>query len=317
MHLFLSLSQAIASLVIVYLLAIYLRSKGTLKEEHSLTLARIVTDLCLPAVVFVNLASSTIVWNQLTPAFVMLCAELTCIALGWFAASLLGLSRGAKGAVVFCAAFGSSTFLGYAIIMELFPGTPQAMTEAVLISEVGVGYPIFILGPMLAAYFGSEQSSANKQIAASLGFFKSPVFFALILGLAWSPLGLPGADNTLLKPLFDVCHILSQALTPLAIISVGLMFKVPELKTILPPLAIVIAIKLFIKPLGLAFAADLAGFEKLWKDILILLGAMPPAVLGAVFLRRYGGDASLASALLLVATTVSCVSILCVFWLVG
>jgi len=317
MHLFLNLAQAIASLVIVYVLALYLRRKGTLKEEHSLTLARIVTDLCLPAVVFVNLAASTVAWEQLAPAFVMLGAELSCIALGWGAASLLGLSRGAKGAVVFCAAFGSSTFLGYPIIMESFPGTPQAMTEAVLISEVGVGYPIFILGPLLAAYFGSEQTTAENQLAASLGFFKSPVFFALILGLAWSPLGMPGADNTWLKPLFDVCHILSQALTPLAILSVGLMFKIPELKTILPPLVLVIAIKLFLKPMGLAWASDLAGFEKLWKDILILLGAMPPAVLGAVFLRRYGGDASLASALLLVATTLSCVTILGVFWLVG
>jgi predicted permease len=317
MHLFLNLAQAIASLVIVYVLALYLRHKGTLKEEHSLTLARIVTDLCLPAVVFVNLASSSVVWDQLTPAFVMLGAELSCIALGWFAASLLGFSRGTKGAVVFCAAFGSSTFLGYPIIMESFLGTPQAMTEAVLISEVGVGYPIFILGPLLAAYFGSEQTTAENQLAASLGFFKSPVFFALILGLAWSPLGMPGPDNTWLKPLFDVCHILSQALTPLAILSVGLMFKIPELKTILPPLVLVIAIKLFLKPMELAWASDLAGFEKLWKDILILLGAMPPAVLGAVFLRRYGGDASLASALLLVATALSCVTILGVFWLVG
>ncbi|WP_462323748.1 AEC family transporter [Desulfoplanes sp.] len=110
---------------------------------------------------------------------------------------------------------------------------------------------------------------------------------------------------------------LAQTFTPLAILSVGLVFKIPELKTILPPLAIVIAIKLFLKPLGLAWAADPAGFEKLWKDILILLGAMPPAVLGAVFLRRYGGDASLASALLLVATALSCVTILCVFWLAG
>jgi len=59
------------------------------------------------------------------------------------------------------------------------------------------------------------------------------------------------------------------------------------------------------------------GFPELWKDVLVLLAAMPPAVLGAVFLRRYGGDASLASALLLAGSLVSCVSLLGVFWFIG
>ncbi|MCJ2165558.1 MULTISPECIES: AEC family transporter [unclassified Pseudodesulfovibrio] len=317
MEMFINLTQAIVSLVIVYMLALYLRHRNVLEEQHSLILARIVTELCLPAVVFVNLASASISPEYMRPAFVMLGAELLCIALAWGAGTAFRLSRAEKGAIVFCAAFGSSTFLGYAIIMQLYPDTPQAMTEAVLISEVGVGYPIFILGPMLAAYFGSSGVSFRENIGASLAFFKSPVFFALLLGLAWQPLGLPGEENGLLRPLFDVCHVLSQALTPLAILAVGLMFKIPNLRQCLVMLTIVVAIKLLIKPFMLSYVSDLMGFEKLWKDVLVLLGAMPPAVLGVVFLRRYGGDASLASALLLVATILSCVTILGVFWAVG
>lgn len=317
MNLFVSLTQAITSLVVLYILALYLRHRGTLEESHSLTLARIVTELCLPAVVFVNLATSSISLESLQPSLAMLGAELACIALAWGVGTILHLSRSEKGAVIFCAAFGSSTFLGYAIIMQLYPQTPQAMTEAVLISEVGVGYPIFILGPMLAAYFGSSGVSYRENIGASLGFFKSPVFFALLLGLAWQPLGLPGEENAFVKPMFDVCGVLSQALTPLAIIAVGLMFKIPNLKQCLGMLVIVVAIKLMLKPLALSVVADFMGFEKLWKDVLVLLGAMPPAVLGVVFLRRYGGDAALASALLLAATVLSCATILGVFWIVG
>ncbi|MBI9079263.1 MAG: AEC family transporter [Pseudodesulfovibrio sp.] len=317
MNLFVTLTQAIASLVVIYILALYLRHRGILEEGHSLIIARIVTEVCLPAVVFVNLATSSISLESLQPALVMLGAELFCISLAWFVGSILHLSRSEKGAVIFCAAFGSSTFLGYAIIMQLYPHSPQAMTEAVLISEVGVGYPIFILGPMLAAYFGSSGVTFRENIGASLGFFKSPVFFALFLGLAWRPLGLPGNEAAFVKPFFDVCYMLSQALTPLAILAVGLMFKIPNLRQCFAMLAIVVAIKLLLKPILLSSMADFMGFEKLWKDILILLGAMPPAVLGVVFLRRYGGDASLASALLLAATVLSCVTILGVFWIAG
>jgi len=317
MNVFSSLAQAIASLVVVYGLALHLRHRGVLEEGHSLVLARIVTELCLPAVVFYNLATTDVSFAQLRPAFVMLGAELFCIVLAWLLAALLRMPRGEKGAVVFCAAFGSSTFLGYAVIMELYPGIPEAMTEAVLISEVGVGYPVFILGPLLAAYFGGSGARFKENLAASLGFFKSPVFYALILGMLWQPLGLPGEDRAFTKPFFDVCRLLASALTPLAILSVGLMFKVPDLKQSLLALLVVVAVKLFLKPFLLAFASDIMGFEKLWKDVLVLLGAMPSAVLGAVFLRRYGGDASLASALLLATTVLSGATLLAVFWLAG
>lgn len=317
MPLFVKLVQAIASLVVIYLLAVNLRRRGVLKEKNALTLARIVTDLCLPAVVFVNLASFSLTIDHLGPSMVMLSAELSCIVLAWAICAALKFSRDVQGAVVFCSAFGSSTFLGYAVIMELFPGTPAAMTEAVLISEIGVGYPIFILGPILASYFGSSDESIKGNLKDSLGFFKSPVFFALILGLVWQPLGLPDQNNTYLQPVFAVCHTLAQALTPLAILSVGLMFKVPGLREIMGALAIVVGVKLFLKPLGLGVAADALAFPHMWKDVLVLLGAMPPAVLGAVFLRRYGGNAAMASTLLLVGTALSCGSILLVFWLAG
>jgi predicted permease len=58
-------------------------------------------------------------------------------------------------------------------------------------------------------------------------------------------------------------------------------------------------------------------FPHLWKYGLVLIAGMPPAVLGAVFLRRYGRDASLASALLLMANLVSTVTLLAVFRFIG
>ncbi len=317
MTLFITLAQSITSLIIVYLLAVKMLKSGVLKEEHSLVLARIVTDLCLPAVVFVNLATQRVTLNQIEPSALMLSVEISCIILAWVVCYYLKFPKDVIGAVVFCSAFGSSTFLGYAVIMEMFPGTSEAMTEAVLISEIGVGYPIFILGPLLAAYFGSKETSLRKNLSASFSFFKSPVFFALILGVIWVPLGMPGKGNVFLKPLFDVCTVLSHALTPLALISVGLMFRIPDIRSSLVALAVVIALKLILKPVLLGIGADFFGFEKLWKDVLIILGAMPPAVLGAVFLRRYGGNASLASALLLVATCISAVTVLIIFFLMG
>ena len=317
MDAFYHLARAIAVMVILYGLALLMRRRGVLAEAHSLILARIVTDLFLPAIVFVTLAGKSIKLNQLAPAGVMLGLELSAIALAWTVSALLRFDRGQRGAIVLCSAFGSSTFLGYLLIAEMFPNKPEAMTEAVLISEIGVGYTIFILGPILAAYFGSGTSDSKVPWSASLSFFKSPVFFALVIGLLWGVLGLPGEDNAFLSPVFRVCHVLAAALTPVAILSVGLMFRLPSVRSILMPLGIVILIKLLLKPLAAGLLASLLGFPELWKDVLVLLAAMPPAVLGPVFLRRYGGDASLASTLLLAATLASSLSLFVVFSSVG
>lgn len=317
MHVFHSLINAILVIVFIYVLAIFMRRKKALTEEHSMTLARIVTDLCLPAIIFVSLAKQTIQLDQVTPALVMLGLELFCIALAWSISVLLKFNKAQQGAIVFCSAFGSSTFLGYSIILQMFPHSPEALTEAVLISEIGVGYPIFILGPILASYFGSEKIDAKSQWIASLSFFKSPVFFALILGLLWGAFRLPGQDNAFMAPVFQLCKVLASALTPLAILSVGLMFKMPPLRKILSALTVVIILKLIAKPFLASLLSTQFGFPELWKEVLVLLAAMPPAVLGAVFLRRYGGDASLASALLLTASLVSCVTLVGVFWMIG
>lgn len=317
MQVFHNLVNAILVIAFIYILALILRRREILSEDHSLTLARIVTDLCLPAIIFVSLAKHSIQLDQLTPALVMLGLELFCIVLAWGVSALLKFNKAQQGAIVFCSAFGSSTFLGYSIIMQMFPDRPEALTEAVLISEIGVGYPIFILGPILATYFGSEKIDAKAAWKTSLGFFKSPVFFALVMGLLWGFFRLPGQENAFLAPIFQLCNVLASALTPLAILSVGLMFKLPRLRSMIASLAIVVLLKLIIKPLLAGFLAIQFDFPGLWQDVLVLLAAMPPAVLGAVFLRRYGADASLASALLLAASLVSCVTLVGVFWVIG
>jgi malate permease and related proteins len=310
---FQQLLSAILSIMVIYFIAVVLKRRGVLEEKHSIILARVVTDVCLPAIVFTGLAAEPIEMKQLEPAGVMLALELTFVAIAWVLTTVLRFDRSVKGAVVFTSAFGSSTFLGYSIITQMYPGNEAALGEAVLISELGVGYPIFILGPILAAYFGSGRSGWK----ASVAFFRSPVFFALIAGLSWSMLGLPGAANSLTAPLFDLAKVLSGALTPLAILSVGLMFRRPSVRAIILPLAAVISLKLILKPLVASAAASVLGFPDLWHDVLVILAAMPPAVLGVVFLKRYGGNGELASALLLSATLVSALTILFVFRIVG
>jgi len=317
MNVFPHLLKAILVIVLLFALAIIMRRKQVLNEDHSLVLARIVTDLFLPAIIFVSLAKHSISLEMLAPAFEMLALEISVVLFAWFISIKLKFTKEKQGAIVFCSAFGSSAFLGYPLIMEVFPNKPEALTEAILISEIGVGYPIFILGPILASYFSSKENDKKAIISSSTGFFKSPVFAALVAGLIWGTLKLPTENNLITAPLFQLGNVLASALTPVAILSVGLIFKLPLIKKILIPLFIVVLLKLILKPLAGGYFASLLAFPQLWRDVITILAAMPPAILGVVFLKRYGGDASLASALLLAASVISIVTLLGVFYFIG
>jgi len=86
-------------------------------------------------------------------------------------------------------------------------------------------------------------------------------------------------------------------------------------QTIIIALIVVVLLKLIFKPFLAYSFASIFQFPKLWTEVLVILAAMPSAVLGVVFLRRYGGDAPLASTILLIVTIISSATLLGVFWL--
>ena len=51
--------------------------------------------------------------------------------------------------------------LGYPLIEYAFRGNPEAMTDAVLVSEMERGLPIFTICPMIALYFGSASQGKS------------------------------------------------------------------------------------------------------------------------------------------------------------
>lgn len=314
---FVNLVCAILAIVGVYVIALVMRQRGLLKQDDVGILAALVTDVALPAVIFVSLAEATITFEALKPVGLMLGGEILMLVLAWGYVLLAKMDRPRQGAVVFAATFGSSAFLGYSVIMQVYPGVHAAMKEAVLISEIGIGYPLFLLGPVLAAWFGGGEGGLRGAVQASMKFFVSPVFFAFVGGVVWSLAGWPGRESDIFRPLFHLCDVLGGALTPLAIICVGLMLKWPKVSHVLVPVAVVVALKLIAKPLLLGGACWALGIDKMSRDVLVILAAMPSAALGVVFLRRYGADAGLAATLVLVTTLLSCVTLLVMFQLVG
>ena len=312
-------AHVIASIVVLLsmiCLAVLLRRVGLVNEKDGALLSRLVTHVTLPALIFVSLAKSVLHWEYAVLALIMLAAEIVCLGLAWLVGRRMQLAPPQMGAVTLAAGFGSSAMLGYALISQVYGGNVQAIAEAVVISELGVGPAMFTLGVMIAMYFGSEQEDVGQRMAEVLGFFRSPIFISVVAGLIWSSLKLP-TDAPFVSVLFQALELLGSANAFLVAMAVGVLLHFGGLRSLLPLVAAVCAIKLILKPVMVwlpSLALDLTAVQ---TQILVLEAAMPSALLTVVLANTYGCDGKLASRLVFATALASVVTVVTMFTLLG
>ena len=307
---------SIATLMSVILIAVLLRNRGVIREEQGKLFADLVTHVTLPALVFSSLSHATIYPEYALLAILMVAAELASLALAWAVGKRLSLENAQMGAFMLVSAFGSSSFLGYALISQVFPGNIDAMTEAVIISEVGLVPVLFTVGTMVAIYYGRSDLDSRGRLLASTSFFKSPLFFSLVAGVCWSMLQLP-VEGKLLTPIFNFLEVLSSANTFLVAMTVGVLLHFSGMRAIVWVVLFTVLIKLILKPL-LVWAPTLAMDLQDWVvQVLVLEAAMPSALLTVVFAKTYGCDAKLASKLIFATLVISSVTVIAMFGLLA
>ncbi|MDO9532865.1 MAG: AEC family transporter [Deltaproteobacteria bacterium] len=203
----LQVSQTVLAFAAVVLLCVFLKYRGIIKAEHGPLFARLLTQVVLPVVIFSKLATHPIALRQLLLVVSMIVAVIVCLGASWGAGRVLRLDRAQTGALMIASSFGSSTLIGYPLIQYAFPHNPEAMIDAILISELGVGLPIFTLCVWVAMYFGEGAAAEpGHQRKILLDYFRSPIFIALAAGLLIAPLHLNPA-SPFLGPFFQAADM--------------------------------------------------------------------------------------------------------------
>jgi len=287
--------ETIIAFSLLVFLVVWLKKRGILRKEEGAGYAKLLTEIILPAVIFLQLASHSINSRQFLAVLAMFIAGCLSLVLAWGAGKALKLERGKLGALIITSAFGSSSLLGYAMIQFIFPNNPVAMEDAVLISELGVGLPIFILCPAIAMYYGCSEDPKTWFKGLS-GYFKSPIFLAVVLGLLASPFDAL-RNNLFFAPFLESLAMAKGALTFIACLILGLQLETRPIKGLYLLVLISVVIQMLIQPWA---AGLLAGWFRLsleQHEVLVLLSLMPSAVLGTVFATRYNCDGETSAAL--------------------
>jgi predicted permease len=316
MNVYLHTLISILVLALVILLVVYLRKRGMLRQENGTLFSQLVMQVTLPALIFEALARSTFEWRYLLLFLFMFGSEMVLLMIAWGAGRLMKLTSAQMGSFLLVSAFGSSALLGYAVIIELFPGDSAALAEAAFVSELGVGLPLFTIGVMIAIHYGSSTKEAGGLLKGTLLFFRSPIFLSIVAGLLWS-LSPFGTKGDLITPFFDAIGIIAKSNTFLVALTVGVLLQFSSLRPIIWIVLTVIVIKLILSPLIVYMPANMMTLEHWQMQVLILEAAMPSAMLSVVLARRYGCDAELAAKLVFATLVASLLTATLVLWILG
>jgi malate permease and related proteins len=308
----LHVAETVIAFTLLVLAGYFLKRKGVLKQEDSPIFARLLTQAILPATIFYQLWTYHLSGENFVPVLIMFLSGIAALVISWLAGVLFKFDRPSTGALMIISSFGSSALIGYPIIQYTFSNDPQALAEGIAISELGVGLPIFILCPLVAMYFGGTFKGGQDLGKLARDYLLSPIFISVVLGFAFSRVNIPDG-MPLVDTIREALKMTQGALVVISAIILGLQLSFQPAKGFWALIAVSIVVQMFFQPWFSNAASGLLRITAENRQILVLISAMPAAILGPVFAARYDCAAKTASLLTFTHIAISPVLVPAVF----
>lgn len=229
-------------------------------------------------------------------------SQYLVFALAWLFWSQLGRRRGWPrariGALILVTGLGNTSFIGYPLV-EALRGQ-EGLALAVVADQAGCFVAMAVGGSLVAALYSGQTVDAG-QIARKVLMF--PAFLSLLVGLG---VGALGGWPVLVD---GVLARIAATLTPLALFSVGLRFKLHLDRERLTAVLMGTGWKLVVVPALILGAGLLLGARGLSLQVAVLEAAMGPMVTAAIIADQHHLDPPVANTLLGLGTLLCFISV--------
>jgi len=309
------LFNSLLTLLVLIGMTFWLKRSRIIAASDATTFARLLTDVLLPAVIFASVSQQTITGESLEPAATMLTLSIAMTFLALFVGRLLKLSGGRLGAFILVSAIGSTNSIGWALIADIYPGNQLAEFDAIMIGQLGVLMPLFMISVPLAAWFSQAKDNRSSLWESFRLFLTSPMSIAFLLGLIVSFVDIP--DHYLARFVYHLLEVLSDALMVVVAIAIGLLLRPVNIVQYWPAMLAVVVLKLIIEPTLAFTGATLEHLSTLEAHVLLISSAMPSGSIATVVGVRYGCDGAFASAMVVVTFVVGLVTVPLIFSVLG
>ncbi|MFC3852137.1 AEC family transporter [Salinispirillum marinum] len=252
---------------------------------------RLVFTWCLPTLLFLNTARSSVVdsWQGGLIGFAAIFTLLTVVLL-WWITPMFTPDRSRRGVFVQGAYRGNMGIIGLAMVVNAF-GTSVIPLASLYLAFITLIYNLTAIVVLQAGQAKMSPLMLVNQLA------RNPMIIGVMLGLAWSLTGwaLPALADSTLQGLADLT-------LPMALICVGASLRFKSLRNNRFLVLLASAFKLIIIPVSAVLVALLFGFRGEALGILFLMMASPTAAASYVMARAMTPWGELAAEIIAVTT---------------
>jgi hypothetical protein len=283
-----------------------LKRMGLIDLNFASTADKLVFKVCLPCLVFLDLADTDIRHN-FDFKYVAFCfgATLFCILSVWAAAKVFLKDKSSVGAFVQGSYRSSAAILGVAFIQNIYGNS--GMAPLMIIGSVPL-YNIFAV-VVLTLESGNDNAQQGRAIRkACINILKNPIIIGIFLGLAASVINV-----SLPSMVYKSINNLAVIASPLALLSIGASFEGRKaLAKIKPTLT-----ASFLKLIGWAAiflpVAVALGFRDQKLIAIVIMLASPCTPTAYIMAKNMEGDYVLSSSIVVMTTLLSSVTL--TFWI--
>lgn len=304
-----SLNATIPVFLVIVLGYIFNR-KGMFNEGFISAANKFTFRVCLPAMIFADMAQSDI-----TTAFdgklVVFSAAVTTIMfiLIWIGARLFIKDKSIIGAFVQASYRSSVAVMGFAFMMNIY-GTTGLM-PMIIIGCVPL-YNIFAV-TVLTFESPDAQNDKNKKSKlrkAAVGIIKNPIIIGIVLGCIGSVIHIYEFIPQMLSKTIDN---ISAITTPLSLIVIGASFEGRSAIAKIKPTIVSCLVKLIVIPAVFITAAVIFGFRGESLLVLVIMLGSPTTPSCYIMAKNMNNDGTLTSSVIAATTLISSVTL--TFWI--
>lgn len=250
----------------------------------------------VPSLVINGLAHSNLEINEIGLILVLeIVLSLVLALVGWILARIVRLDQKLESAFMLTIAFINAGNYGLAV-NELAFGV-EGLQRAIIFF-IGTG----VTGSTLGVFLASRGTASISR--SLLNILLVPAPYATIVGLTIN-LGYVALP----LPVDRAITLLSNAAVPVMLITLGVQLSRTSLKGKFKPILLATTTRLVISPILALPLAVLMGLTGLTQQVILTQSGMPTAVTSTILATEFRGDAGFTSAVVLISTLASVVTL--------
>jgi malate permease and related proteins len=262
-------------------------------------LVRFVIYLGLPALIFLILVRAELDWALILVPVAGYAVHFLLLGIAWTSTRVWGMERPRAGALIVATAVGNTGFFGLPLVAA--SGGGFSLPAAVMYDALATGLITWTSTVAVASAFGRADHEPRVSVGDLGRALLLPPNWGLAAGLAVNLAGVHDLPDLAERPL----ELLAGAVLPLTMVYAGLMIDLRAIPRLWGEVSYTAVVRLGIATLiGLAVATAL-GLSGDIRNTVVIMAAMPTAMMSLVIGARSGLRADVLAAAVVVTTLLS------------